>query len=201
VNRNPGERPGTQPVRVAPTTPNRRNRRLGARFRVPPFSVRRQNRFDETRRPGRSVLPFDTGRYGVSCHEEANCHEDTPSCMSSGKVALTGTPPNVRRRDLVEPVGTVPVIHPFSPAVHRRCAVQASGASENTRLGAGACPPREYGVSWSERRFPLRTVLTALDLARPTPLSVSCLLRHLSGSATPMLAGTGAKRAKSGVGR
>jgi len=180
----------------------RRNRAWAGWFRVSCYSVRRQNRFDETRRPGRSVVPFDTGRFGIRCWPTTGCHEATP-CTISGEIARSrqSSPPNARRRDLVEPVETVPAIRPFSPAVHRRCAVQASGASENTRLGAGACPPREYGVSWSERRFPLRTVLTALDLARRTPFTVSCLLRRLSGSATPMLAGTTAKRAKSGVGR
>lgn len=99
MNVNPGE--GGRPVEAAPELGlHRGNRSLtGNWFRTPPFTARRQNRFDETRRPGRSVLPFDTARYGVGYHEEANCHEDTPSCPSSDKVARSRatSPPNVRR--------------------------------------------------------------------------------------------------------
>ena len=60
----------------------RGNLPLGAGwFRVPPFSARRQNRFDETRRPGRSVVLSDNRGYGV-------CRHIPQSCTSSCKIAL-----------------------------------------------------------------------------------------------------------------
>jgi len=58
----------------------RRNRAWAGWFRVSPYSVRRQNRFDETRRPGRSVVPFDEHQYGL-------CRRRITDCVSSGKIA------------------------------------------------------------------------------------------------------------------
>ena len=96
---NPRRRAGDTTGQGRAIGPARRNRSVGGRFRVPPFFARRQNRFDETRRPGRSVLPFDTGRFGIRCRATTNWRQVVQRCVTSGKVARSRvtSPPNVRR--------------------------------------------------------------------------------------------------------
>jgi len=84
-----------------PTDPNRRNRRWQARFRVPPFSARRQNRFDETRRPDSGTLPFDTGRYGV-CGLVCSGYAVWPDLRLSGLILRQVAQGCAGRRDPVE---------------------------------------------------------------------------------------------------
>jgi hypothetical protein len=201
---NPGEGPGCNRSGSHPR-PRPGNLSLaGNWFRAWPFSVRPQSVFANGRRPGRSVLPCDTGRFGVGCHEEANCHEDTPSCPSSGKVALTGTPPNARRRVRLDlPVAQLGDRCESPAAAERPEAANAAVARYVEVGGSGGIPG-----GWQRRSRPAGTgnddggkPQRRLSVARLTPFPVSCLLRHLSGSATPMPAGTAAKRAKSGVSR
>jgi hypothetical protein len=146
VNRNPRREAGDTTGQGRAIGPARRNRSVGGRFRVPSFSVRRQNRFDETRRPGRSVLPCDTGRFSVRCCETINCHEETPSCPSSGKVALTGTPPNASRRVRLDlPVAQLDDGRE-SPAGEERPEAAISKPGRNLEEGGSG------GNGWRQRR-------------------------------------------------
>jgi hypothetical protein len=226
----PGERPGHDREGSCPR-PFPGNLSLGGNwFRVLSYSARRQNRFDETRRPVSSPLPFDTGRYSRSsgcmfrrleplsrdnsclyiCLGDSGLVELNIDCVrrSTGRISRfvklltrgngSPQPPHPPRSGRLELA--ISVARPGD----RRESPAALVAARYVEVGGSGGIPG----GWQRRSRPVGTgnddggkPQRRLSVARLTPFPVSCLLRHLSGSATPMLAGTGVKRAKSGVGR